>query len=216
MTRVFVKVCGITDDGEAAECVHVGVDAVGFHFWDGSPRCVEPRAARRIVEKLPAFVTKVGVFVDEEPARIRQIAREVGLTAAQLHGDEPPEDCASLAPLAWIKAFRVGPSFVGDELARYAATTYLLDGFRLARADGTVEPFDWRRARRLALHGRIVIAGGLDPDNVEAAILDAEPYGVDVASGVEIVPGRKDLDRVEAFVLAVRRAEERLRSAERR
>jgi phosphoribosylanthranilate isomerase len=208
--RIRIKVCGIVDEREAVECVHLGVDAVGFHFWPESPRAVTPRVARRIVERLPVFVAKVGVFVDEEPARIRQIGREVGLTVAQLHGDEPPDDCESLAPLAWIKAFRVGPAFSGENLARYACTTYLLDAWRPERPGGATERFDWRRARRLALHGKIVIAGGLDPGNVATAIEEAEPYAVDVASGVEMVPGRKDLDRVEAFVQAVRRAESAL------
>lgn len=207
MTRVLVKVCGVVDEREAIECVHLGVDAIGFHFGAESERRIEPRAARRIVERLPALVAKVGVFVDEEPARVRQIAREVGLTAVQLHGEETPQDCESLAPLAWIKAFRVGPRFSGEDLARYACTTYLLDAWRPARPAGGAARFDWGRARRLSLHGKIVVAGGLAPENVGEAVALAEPYGVDVASGVEVVPGRKDLDLVEAFVAAVRRAE---------
>ena len=206
MRHLVVKICGIVDEGEALECVHLGADALGFHFWSGSPRAIEPKRARRIVERLPPFVAKVGVFVDEDPARIRQIGREVGLTAAQLHGDESPEDCESLSPLAWYKAFRVGPSFRPEALARYPSTTYLLDSWRPPRPDGTAEPFDWRRVRGLSLYGRIVVAGGLDPENVATAIEQARPYGVDVASGVEVGPGRKDLDRVEAFVRAAREA----------
>ncbi len=208
MSRVVVKVCGITDEGEALECLHLGVDVLGFHFWPGSPRCLHPRDARRIIERIPAFVTKVGVFVDEDPACIRQVVRQTGLTAVQLHGDESPEACEDLEPLAWYKAFRVGSSFRPDVLSAYRCSTYLLDAWR--PEGGPSAPFDWSRARRLSLHGRIVIAGGLDPSNVEDAVRRAAPYGVDVASGVEAAAGRKDLDRVEAFVLAVRRAEEGL------
>lgn len=210
MSRVLVKVCGIRDERDALDCVHVGVDVLGFHLWPDSPRAIEPRAARRIVERLPAWTVKVGVFADEDPARIRQIAREVGLNAVQLHGEESPEDCASLAPLVWLKAFRVGARFRAEELARYACTTYLLDGWKPAGTAGPGERFDWTRVRGLALHGRIVISGGLDPESVALAVEQAHPYGVDVASGVEFALGRKDVDRVEAFVRAVRGVEARL------
>ena len=213
MNRVLVKVCGICDERDALDCVHVGVDVLGFHLWPDSPRAIEARAARRIVERLPAWTVKIGVFVDEDPARIRQIAREVGLTAVQLHGDESPEECAALAPVVWFKAFRVGARFRAEALARYACTTYLLDGWRPVGAQASPERFEWIRARGLALHGRIVISGGLDPDNVAAAVEQARPYGVDVASGVEFAPGRKDVDRVEAFVQAVRAAEGRAGAA---
>lgn len=154
------------------------------------------------------------MFVDEEPWRVAQVARGVGLTAVQLHGDEDPEACAGLSPLAWYKALRVGPGFRAEELARYACTTYLLDGWRPDRPGGTGERFDWRRARGLALHGRILIAGGLRADNVAEAIEQARPYGVDVASGVEYAPGKKDLVKLEAFVRAVRDAEARLAAAD--
>jgi len=194
------------------EAALLGADALGFHFWPESPRYIHPDAARRIVERLPAFVTRVGVFVDEEPWRIAMIARDVGLSAVQLHGDEPPEVGAALSPLSWYKAFRVGPAFRGEALGRYACTTYLLDAWRPEVGGGVGERFDWSRVRPLSLYGRIVIAGGLDPENVEDAIERALPYGVDVASGVEFAPGTKDLDRVEAFIRAARRAQARLGS----
>ena len=186
------------------------MDAVGFHFWPESPRYIPPEAARRIAERLPAFVTRVGVFVDEEPWRISMIARDVGLTAVQLHGDETPEECASFSPLPWYKAFRVSPGFRPEILGRYPCTTYLLDAWRPDVAGSVAERFDWKRARGLSLYGKIVIAGGLDPENVEEAIEQARPYGVDVATGVEFAPGKKDLDKVEAFVRAARRAQERI------
>ncbi len=210
---MLVKVCGIRDERDALDCVHVGVDVLGFHLWPDSARAIEPRDARRIVERLPAWTVKVGVFADEDPARIRQVAREVGLNAVQLHGDESPEECASLAPLVWFKAFRVGARFRPEALARYACTTYLLDGWKPTGMASPTEGFDWVRAKGLALHGRIVISGGLDPESVGLAVEHAVPYGVDVASGVEFAPGKKDVDRVEAFVKAVREAEARLDEA---
>ncbi len=146
--------------------------------------------------------------MDEEPWRIAMIARDVGLTAVQLHGDETPEDAASLSPIPWYKAFRVSQGFRPEILGLYPCTTYLLDAWR--PEGGATERFDWRKARGLSLYGKIVIAGGLDPENVEEAIAEARPYGVDVASGVEFAAGKKDLDRVEAFVRAARRAQERI------
>lgn len=212
MNRVLVKVCGITEERDALECAYLGVDAIGFNFWPGSPRYIEPSEARRIAERLPVFLAKVGVFVNEAPIRILEIARQVGLTAVQLHGEEPPNLCATLAPLPWYKALRVGPGFDPALLDAYPCTTFLLDGYDPERPGGSGRTFDWRIARPLGLRGRILIAGGLDPSNVGAAIAQARPYGVDVSSGVEFVPGKKDLDRLERFVEAVRRAERRLGS----
>ncbi len=214
MSRTRVKVCGITEERDAVECVLLGVDALGFNFWPRSPRFIEPESARRIVERLPALVAKVGVFVDAPLIRVLEVARSVGLTAVQLHGDESPSYGASLAPLAWYKALRVGPAFEAEALERYPCNTFLLDGSSPASRGGTGARFDWRRARTLSVYGRILVAGGLDPTNVALAIEQARPYGVDVASGVEVAPGKKDLDRVEAFVEAVRRADRRIAAAE--
>ena len=215
MTRVAIKVCGITEERDALEATQLGADALGFNFWQKSPRYVEPETARRIVERLPVFVVKVGVFVDEPIIRMLEIARQVGLTAVQLHGSESPQTGAALAPLAWYKALRVGPAFTPEDLASYPCTTFLLDGFRAEVPGGSGVAFEWRRARALSVYGRIVIAGGLDPSNVGLAIEDARPYGVDVASGVEIAPGKKDLDRLELFVESVRRAERTIEAEER-
>ena len=210
MKRVVVKVCGITEERDAIEAVHLGVDALGFHFWPQSPRYVEPAAVRRIVERLPAFVHRVGVFVNDPLIRVLEVAREAGLTAIQFHGEEIPSLCAAVAPMPWIKAVRVGPAFDPDALSRYATTTYLLDGRREATDVAGGAAFEWRRARAWSVFGNLVIGGGLDPTNVAMAIEDARPYGVDVVSGVEILPGKKDLDRLELFVEAVRRAERRI------
>lgn len=210
MKRVIVKVCGITEQRDALEAVHLGVDAIGFNFWPASPRYIEPAAARRIVERLPVLVHKVGVFVDAPLIAILDTVREAGLTAVQFHGDELPQTCAAIGAIPWMKAIRVGPDFDPGILAEYACNTFLLDGHSPAAPGGTGTTFEWRRARALSVYGRILIAGGLDPTNVGLAIEDARPWGVDVASGIEFAPGKKDLDRLELFVSAVRRAERRL------
>jgi phosphoribosylanthranilate isomerase len=210
--RVLVKLCGVTEERDALEAVHLGVDVIGFHFLEGDARYIEPDLARRIVDRLPIFLGKVGVFADEPMIRVVEIARKAGLTAVQLQGNEAPSLCSAIAPLPWYKVFRVGADFDTETLSEYPCTTFLLE----ASSDGSPErpasAFDWRRARTLGVHGRILIGGGLDPTNVALAIEQARPYGVDVLDGVEFAPGKKDLDRVERFVEAVRRAERRIES----
>jgi phosphoribosylanthranilate isomerase len=204
--RVAVKVCGITEERDAHEAVHLGVDALGFDFREGSPRYVDPELVHRIVARLPAFIATVGVFADTPLIRVLDTARRAGVGLLQFHGKESPSTCAGAAPYRWIKAFQVGADFDADDLSYYATTTYLLD----ARGDGTEEsktPFEWRRARGLGTHGRIVISGHLEPAHVALAIEDARPYGLDVLTEAEIAPGKKDLDRLELILDAVRRAE---------
>ncbi len=211
MSRVLVKVCGITEERDAIEAALLGVDAVGFHFSEDSPRRIDPEEARRIVERLPAFVARVGVFAGEPLIRVLEIARKVGLTALQIDGDETPAYCESLRPAAWYKTLRVRPAFSSDAFEGYACTTFLLDWSQAGGAPGDLGIPAWRHARAFSVHGRILISGGLDPANVETAIEEARPYGVDATSGIEVAPGKKNLDRLEDFVEAVRRAERRLR-----
>jgi len=204
-----VKVCGITEERDAQEAVHLGVDALGFDFREGSPRYADPDLVHRIVSRLPAFVSTVGVFADTPLIRVLETARRAGVGLLQFHGNENPSTCEGSAPYRWVKAFRVGPEFDADDLSYYATTTYLLD----ARRDGALSadpPFEWRRARALAMYGRIVIAGNLEPAHIGLAIDDARPYGVDILSEVEVAPGKKDLDRLELLLQAVRRAERRI------
>jgi phosphoribosylanthranilate isomerase len=205
----MVKVCGITEERDAQEAVHLGVDALGFDFRAGSPRYIEPDLAHRIVARLPAFIPTVGVFADEPLIRVLETARRARVGLLQFHGKETPSTCAGAAPYRWVKAFRVGPGFEADDLSYFETTTYLLD----ARQEGTPAgepPFEWRRARGLAVYGRIVIAGNLEPAHIGLAIDDARPYGVDILSEAEIAPGKKDLDRLELLLAAVRRAERRI------
>ncbi len=208
--RIAIKVCGITEERDAYEAVHLGVDALGFDFREGSPRAVDPELVHQVVTRLPAFVTTVGVFADEPLIRVVETARRAGVGLLQFHGDESPATCAGAAPFRWIKAFRVDASFDPDRLSRYAATTYLLDARPDAASSGP--PYEWRRARSLGLHGRIVIAGNLEPAHIGLAIEDARPYGVDLLSEAEVAPGKKDLDRLELLVDAIRRAERRMDS----
>jgi len=207
--RIMVKVCGITEERDAQESVHLGVDALGFDFRAGSSRYVEPDVVHRMVSRLPVFVSTVGVFADEPLIRVLETARHAGVGILQFHGKESPSLCAGAAPYPWIRAFRVGPDFDADDLSYFRTTTYLLD----ARREGSFAseaPFEWRRARALAMHGRIVIAGNLEPAHIGLAIDDARPYGVDFLSEVEVAPGKKDLDRLELLLDAVRRAERRI------
>ena len=209
MSRIVVKVCGITEERDAQEAVHLGVDALGFDFREGGPRYIEPDLAHRIVARLPAFVTTVGVFADGPLIRVLEMARRSGVGLLQFHGNETPSTCAGAAPYRWIRAFRVGPTFDAEELSSYETTTYLLD----ARPEGQragEPPFEWRRARGMALRGRIMIAGNLEPAHIGLAIDDARPYGVDILSEAEVVPGKKDLDRLELLIAEVRRAERRI------
>ena len=207
--RIVVKVCGVTEERDAHEAVHLGVDALGFDFREDSPRYVDPELVSRIVGRLPVFVTTVGVFADQPLIRVLDTARSAGVGLLQFHGKESPGICAGAAPYRWMKAFRVDAGFNDDDLSYYPATTYLLD----ARGNGATPhgpPFAWLRARRLGMHGRIVIAGDLEPAHIGLAIEDARPYGVDLLDEAEVAPGKKDLDRLELLIDAVRRAERRM------
>ncbi len=210
MSRIAVKVCGITEERDAVEAAHLGADAVGFHFWADSPRYVDPEAARRIGERLPVFVTRVGVFRDAPLIRVLEAARTAGVSVVQFDGEEAPGLLAGVAPLACLKTLRFDASFDPETLGAYPCRTFLLRAPRAA--DREASP--WPRARALSLWGDIVIGGpGLDASSVATAIDDARPRAVDILEGAEFVPGKKDLDRLEAVIEAVRRAERRIRDA---
>jgi phosphoribosylanthranilate isomerase len=180
----------------AADC---GADALGFVFFDKSPRCVSPERAREIIAELPPFVTAVGLFVNEEPRCIREIAEFCAVDVLQLHGDETPQDCL-LPPHRVIKALRVKDAASLDSLGDYAVSALLLDAWVAGAYGGTGQVFSWELAARAAEAHRIILAGGLTPENVAEAVRSVRPYGVDVSSGVEAAPGRKDPDKVEAFI----------------
>lgn len=209
MSRVLVKVCGITsiDDGFAA--VDAGADAIGLVFWPGSSRFVEVAVARSIAQALPPFVTRVGVFVDTPLPALTRTADDVGLDVVQLHGDETPEAFASMGRRA-LKALRVGVGFRAEEATRYEghAAGVLLDTRSDVAPGGTGKAFDWSLARGVRDGvSFLVLAGGLTPANVGLAIEVVAPDAVDVSTGVESAPGRKDREKLRAFVGAVRAAE---------
>jgi phosphoribosylanthranilate isomerase len=177
----------------------------------GSPRYITPAKARRIVQRLPKHVSSVGVFVNETEEKMLEIAREVGLGHLQLHGEEQPALVLRLTrTLPVIKAVRAGKSFRPAQLSRYKrASAILLDGFDSRRRGGTGRTFDWRFARRAKSYGRIFLAGGLTPENVREAIRIAQPYAVDVCSGIEKAPGKKDPARMRDLIRAVKAKNQR-------
>jgi phosphoribosylanthranilate isomerase len=205
---VKVKICGITNVEDALSAVEAGADALGFNFWRGSRRYLTPLSAREIVARVPAGVLCVGVFVDEAaPSDVERAAAEAGVGAVQLHGEETPEFCAGVRGFEVIKALRVGGGFRGETAARFATQAVLLDAYSESLPGGTGRTFDWALAKEArALVSKLYLAGGLTPENVGAAVEQVGPYAVDVCSGVESAPGRKDAGRVRAFVAAARAA----------
>jgi phosphoribosylanthranilate isomerase len=209
MTKVKVKICGITNWTDARRAVEAGAQFLGFNFYRPSPRYIQPAAARRIIRRLPDGIAAVGVFVNESEANMLAIAHRVGLDYLQLHGDERPEQVARLKrEIPVIKAVRVHDSFRPKQLDSFGrASAILLDGFDVRRHGGTGKTFNWNLARGSNGSRRIFLAGGLTPENVAEAIRVARPYAVDVCSGVEARPGKKDPARIVALMWAVKAAE---------
>lgn len=200
---VRVKICGITNLEDALVAVASDADALGFVFYDRSPRNIAPEAAAAIIADLPPFVSRVGVFVDSPPDVVRQVMDFCRLDFAQLHGDESPEFCHALSPRA-IKSFRVGGCQSLDRIADYQVAAFLLDAYCPDAVGGTGKTFDWEVASRVAATRRTILAGGLTPANVREAIAIVRPYGVDVSTGVESGPGKKDAGLVKNFVRAAK------------
>lgn len=208
LRRTRIKICGITNVDDALAAVAAGVDAIGLVFYPGSPRAVTVEAARAICTALPPFVTSVGLFVDTEPAQIQEILRGVPLDLLQFHGTETPAFCTQFAR-PYIKALRMrGDVDLLREVHEFsAAQGLLLDTYRDGVAGGTGEVFDWQRIPP-ELRARVVLAGGLNPANVGAAVEQIRPYAVDVSGGVESSLGRKDANKIQQFVAAVYRADQ--------
>lgn len=202
---VFVKVCGIANPEDARVAADAGADAVGLVFAP-SPRRVSVEAAGEISATLPGNVLTVGVFVNAPPEEVWNIAREVGLDYAQLHGDEGPEEVTDIRErgLKVIKALRVREAGSLEDIERYGADLYLLDAYSEKARGGTGERFDWGLAKTLRARDNIVVSGGLNPENVREAIGFFEPYGVDASSSLEDRPGVKNSERVRRFVSAAK------------
>lgn len=196
-----VKVCGITRPEDARACYHLGVHAIGFNFFPGSPRYLAPAVAKEIVASLPPFLSCVGVFVNEpDPCQVEETARSVGLHAIQLHGDETPEYCRQIGSLPVVKAFRTGIDFSEEEPAAYSVQAILLDGFQKGCFGGTGQHCDWQTAAALAKRFPVILSGGLTSANVQDAIRQVKPWAVDVCSGVETRPGIKNAEMIQRFM----------------
>ena len=204
--RARVKICGITSLEDGLGAVAAGADALGFVFYPESPRYVRPEVATEICRALPPFVSRVGLFVNESQPTIAATSVLVGLDTLQLHGDETPQFCSLWrGGLKVIKAFRIGDRHSLLALAAFTehADAFLLDAFVPGVPGGTGKTFNWDLAREAAIYRRpIILAGGLTPANVQEAVTAADPFAVDVSSGVERAPGRKDLTKVAEFIRA--------------
>ncbi len=206
--RTRVKICGITRVEDARAAVEAGADAIGLVFYPPSPRHVELAQAAAIAAVLPPFVTTVGLFVNADAETIAEAVNACGIDLLQFHGNECPDYCSEHGR-PWIRALRMKDDIdLAAEAERFAgARGLLLDAFRPGVPGGTGETFDWSRIP-VGMAGRIVLAGGLTPDNVEQAVRQVRPFAVDVSGGVEREPGIKDAEKIARFVQAVRRGDE--------
>ncbi len=213
MVRTRIKMCGTTNLEDARVAVQSGVDALGFIFVTGSQRCITVQKAGEIIACLPPFVDRVGVFMDHDLQEMIRIVREAGLSYLQLHGDEDPDYCLQAgrmaAPCKVIKAFRVGDRSRAEDFLKYndAVQGFLLDTYVKGQAGGTGATFDWRVIETLDLQRPVILAGGLEPDNILDAVRAVRPYGIDVNSGVERSPGIKDHAKLRALIAGVRLAD---------
>lgn len=208
--RLRIKICGITNAADAMAAVNAGADALGFMFYERSKRYVTPDAVAEIVEELPPFVMRVGVFVDPSMDLVNETASTSGITALQFHGAETPEFCGQFG-LPVIKAFRITDKSSLEALPRYQTSAWLVDSDVPGQWGGTGQTFDWSLAQQATKLGRpVILAGGLTPENVATAVRAVRPYGVDVSSGVEALPGRKAKEKVEAFIRSARGAQAEL------
>lgn len=200
--QLQVKICGITNLADARAAVEAGADALGFMFYERSKRWVTPDSVAKIARELPPFVLRVGVFVDPLAEVVHDAATTCGLSALQFHGSEPPEFCAQFA-LPVIKAMRVADKSSLDRLPLYETSAWLLDSAVAGQLGGSGQTFDWSLAHEATKLGRpVILAGGLTPENVPDAVRQVRPYGVDVSSGVESAPGKKDHQKLAAFIRA--------------
>jgi len=205
---VKVKICGITNFPDGMAAAEAGADALGFVFYDRSHRHISLEAAATLIRELPPFVMKVGVFVNAPVDLVVRASRECGLNLLQFHGDEAPDYCLQFGLMS-MKAFRIRDATSLQALQDYPTDAWLLDAYSPRNLGGTGETFNWDLALEARNSGRpIFLAGGLTPENVAEAVKRARPYGVDVSSGVESAPGRKDHARVRAFIQAAKLVED--------
>ena len=204
MTRI--KICGITNKIDALAAAELGIDMLGFVFYGKSKRYVELKTVRDISNELPESILKVGIFVDEERNKVLNIAQDASLDILQFHGEETPDYCSFFKDdYKVIKAFRVKDRMSLISVNDYATDYYLFDTYKESSAGGTGEIFDWELLKDFEVLKPFILSGGLGPDNVGNAIMEVAPYGVDVSSGIESYPGKKDIVLLKKFVTNVRR-----------
>ena len=200
-----VKICGITNVHDALAAADYGADAVGFVLYKSSPRYIDLKAVKNIIAQLPPFVTTVGVFADAEEKEILTTVDECGLDVIQLQGDEPSDLCRRLGGRV-IKAIRIRDPSSLNRMIPYKVRAFVLDTYREGQLGGTGETFDWSLAVEAKKLGKIILAGGLTPENVGRAIEQVRPYGVDVSSGVEERIGKKDHSKLKRFIETAKQA----------
>ncbi|OFV97768.1 MAG: hypothetical protein A3F68_12905 [Acidobacteria bacterium RIFCSPLOWO2_12_FULL_54_10] len=207
----WIKICGIKRLQDAETAVAEGANALGFNFWKGTKRYIDPDEAARIVTKMPASVWCVGVFVDETVERVLEIVRLSGVNCVQLHDSEGPEYLDRLSHLKTFKVFKVKSNFKPEALLSFpSVTAFLLDAYVEGVPGGTGQAFDWASAVQAKRYGKVILAGGLNPGNVAKAVEFVQPWGVDVASGVEVEPGIKCPETIRNFIRAVKEADKKL------
>ncbi len=200
---VKVKICGITSMADGRAAAAAGADMIGLMFYEKSPRHVSLSAAAEIARALPPFVLKVGVFVNPDAGLVMRAIAECGLSLLQFHGDEPPDFCTGFGMMS-VKAFRIRDAESLSALGHFNTDAFLLDAYSASGLGGTGEKFNWDLAVAAQKFGKpIFLAGGLTPENVGEAVRKVQPFAVDVSSGVESAPGKKDAVKVQAFIAAV-------------
>ncbi len=199
MQDIFVKICGITTLHDALHAVRCKADAVGFVFSPEDPRCVTPETASDIIARLPDYVSKVGVFQNADPHFVHDIVTRVKLSAVQLLGNEGPDDLVGFETSV-IKAFRIHEEFDVEVMRNYIVDAFLLNALQPRKPGRRGRVYAWNVALKAKNYGRVILSGGLTPENVEGAIRFVRPYGVDVCSGVETEPGMKDPAKVRDFI----------------
>lgn len=203
---VKVKICGITNQADAVAAAEAGADALGFMFFDQSSRNIPIDTAAEIIKTLPPHVLKVGVFVNPAEELVLRAIGECGLNLLQFHGDESPEFCTQFGIMS-MKAFRIRDAESLKTLSKYPTDAWLLDAYSEKGLGGTGETFNWDLAVAAKQSGKLIfLAGGLTPENVREAVRRVNPFGVDVSSGVEAAPGKKDAAKVKAFIAAAKTA----------
>ena len=201
---IYIKICGITEFDDALKIAEMGINALGFIFYPKSRRYIFPDKAKEIIKHLPPFINTVGVFVNEKKENVIDVLNRCPIDILQFHGDETPEYCSQFNKKI-IKAFRVNRDFSFDVFYKFPASAFLLDSHVSGEYGGTGVVFDWDLAVKAKKYGKIILSGGLNPENLSSAVAKVNPYGVDISSGVEIKPGKKDIIKVEEIVKICRK-----------